>query len=183
MRRIELLALLLLPAAVNAQTRLLELQPGVRVRVTAPLALGARYDATIGARRGDTLSLVRSGNASIDVPITSIAEAEVYRGKDRIAGMWNGVKWGTAIGLVTGAVFALSGNEDNCFAEVCDPYHTISDAGMIGWSGFAGAAYGALIGAIVGRHRWERLQMPNERASLMFDQRGTATRVGLRVAF
>jgi hypothetical protein len=183
MRRLKLLALLLLPATVNAQTTLLELQPGVRVRVTAPPALGSRYDATIGARHGDTLSLVRSGHASIDVPISSIAVAELYRGKDRVAGMWNGVKWGTAIGLVTGALFALGSNQENCFYEVCDPYNTVSDAEMVTWVSFGGAFYGGIIGAIVGRHRWERLQMPNERASLMFDQRGTATRVGLRFTF
>jgi hypothetical protein len=183
MQRIVSLALLLLPSAAAAQTTLLELQPGVRVRVTAPPALGSRYDATIGARKGDTLSLVRAGHASIDVPLTSIAVAEVYRGKDRVAGMWNGIKWGTGIGLVTGALFALGSNEENCLDEFCDPSNAVSDAAMVGFTTFGGAAYGALIGAIIGRHKWERLAPPNERASLLLDQRGATTRLGLRLAF
>jgi hypothetical protein len=126
---------------------------------------------------------VRSGHASIDVPISSIAVAELYRGKDRVAGMWTGVKWGVPIGLAIGALAALGSNSDFCDDYLCDPYDQITDAEIVAWTAVGGAFYGAIIGAIVGRHRWERLTMPNERASLMFDQRGTATRVGLRFTF
>ena len=182
MRRIFFLALLLLPRAAAAQTTLLELQPGVRVRVSAPPTLGSRFDATIGARKGDTLSLVRAGHASIDVPISAIAVAEVYRGKDRVAGMWNGVKWGVPIGLALGALAAVGSDSNFCY-DACDPYYDFSDTELVAYSAFGGAFYGAIIGLIVGRHTWERLTLPNERASLLFDQRGTATRVGVRVAF
>lgn len=184
MRRLAALALSL-PSLLSAQTTLLELQPGVRVRVMASPMLGGRYDATIGARRGDTLSLVRSGSPSLDIPISAITTAEVYRGKDRVAGMRRGILWGTGIGVGFGLLLALGANsEDNClYVEPCDPSDTVSDAGIVGFMAFGGILYGAGIGALVGRQRWDRLQVPNQRASLLLDHRATGMRVGVRLSF
>src|SRR5574341_1977704 len=140
MRPIALIALVISPVILRAQSTLLELQPGVRVRVTAAPVLGGRYDAIVGARRSDTLSLVRSGSPSVDIPISAITSAEVYRGKDRVAGMWSGVKWGTGIGLLLGGLVALSDNSEfNCYTEFCDPDETFTDAELVAFTTAAGA--------------------------------------------
>jgi hypothetical protein len=185
MRRVLFLALLLVPGAATAQTTLLELQPGVRVRVTAPPTLGSRYEATIGARRGDTLSLVREGFAPISVAISALSMAEVARGESRVDGMWRGAKWGAAIGLVIGGLYATTPNNHwNCLDEnVCSADEIVSDTQIVALSTFGGAFYGGAIGALVGRQRWERLVLPNERASLILTRRGPQTQLGVHLVF
>lgn len=179
MRRILFLPLLLLPGAAAAQTSLLELQPGVRVRVTAPPALGSRYEATIGARRGDTLSLVREGFAPISIAISDLSHAELYHGKSRIAGMWRGAKWGTGIGLGAGALLALS----DSVSSYCDRDSCFSDAEMVGFLTFTGAFYGGAIGALIGLNQWEPLVLPSERFSLTLNRRRSRAQLGVRMAF
>jgi len=91
MRRIVLLAAALLPfSAVQAQW--LELQPGTKVRVTAPSVLGGRVQATVGMRNADSLSLFRPGSGPFAIPITAIRSAEVSLGKSRAHGALAGLK-------------------------------------------------------------------------------------------
>ena len=80
------------PRAGIAQ--LLELQPGAKVRVTAPPILGTRYDAVVGSRSGDTLWLVRVGSPTVQVPVSALESVQLSRGRSRAAGAKRGVLWG-----------------------------------------------------------------------------------------
>jgi hypothetical protein len=164
------LTLVVLASPAGAQLR--ELQPGARVRVSAPEVLGARLEATIVARRGDTLSLVPRGTAPVELPISSLSQVEMYRGKSRLAGAKRGLLWGLAIGLPLGAVSTAGDNKDwNQVDDTCDPAlkdcATYSDLEQVAVITAGSAMLGAGIGAIIGKSRWERLQRPTPALSIV----------------
>lgn len=171
------------PWVAQAQSSLLELQPGVRVRVSAPALLGGRYDATVGARRGDTLALVRAGSPTLDIPISAVTRVEIFQGESRIDGARRGVLWGGAIGLALGAIVALGPNEYNCEYEVCDPADAYSDTEFTALIGLGGLLWGAGIGALVGRDRWQRLDLPGGRLSLSLHRSSGVGHLGMRLSF
>jgi hypothetical protein len=171
------------PWPLQAQSQLLELQPGVRVRVSAPVLLGGRYDATVGARRGDTLALVRAGSPTLDIPISAVTGVEIFRGESRIDGARRGALLGGAIGLGLGALVVLGPNKYNCEYEVCDPKDALSDTEFAAFIGLGGVLWGAGIGALVGRDRWQRLNVPGARLSLSLHQSSRAARLGVRLSF
>jgi hypothetical protein len=144
-----------------------ELQLGARVRLTAPSLPNPKYDAVIGARRGDTLSLVRAGAPTLEVPLAAVTSAEIFRGRSRKTGAWFGLRVGAVVGLIYGAIVAFGPDsaqhaprgdgEFDCPREAitCE---TWSDTEGVIYSVIAGVATGALIGAIIGRAKWDRLQ-------------------------
>jgi hypothetical protein len=101
MTRRVLPALVLLLAG-QAGAQLPELQPGARVRVTAPTVLGGKLEGTIIGRRGDTLSIVQHNVAPFEIPVSALSRVEIYRGKSHAAGAKRGLLWGLAIGLPVG---------------------------------------------------------------------------------
>ncbi|HKP15929.1 MAG TPA: hypothetical protein VJT85_07690, partial [Gemmatimonadaceae bacterium] len=82
------------------------------------------------------------------------------RGKSRSAGALRGIMWGAPIGLGFG-ILGLGLAED-CVACTDEP----SDAEVVGLFTLSGVIWGAGIGAIIGRERWERFQLAT-RASLL----------------
>lgn len=156
-----------------------EIQPGARVRIQAPGILAGRYVGTVLTRSADTVELGTPGTAPIKVPFARITSIEVSRGSSRSLGALRGVEWGAPIGLVIG-VIAAAGTEsdpycfDNCSTSGSDK------AAFVAASTLGGALWGAGIGAIVGRERWERFDVSPRTA---FDvQRGRAT-FSLAVSF
>jgi len=118
----HMVAVLALLFAAPANAQLLELQPGARVRVTAPAVLGGKLEGTIAARRGDTLSIVPSNVAPVDIPISALSRVEVYRGTSRTAGAKKGLLWGLALGLPAGLLTAAGDNKTwNRVKGGCDP--------------------------------------------------------------
>lgn len=164
MRHIVLsLGLVLLTAPVGAQV--LEVQPGAHVRITAPGVLGSRLDATVVARRGDTLSLVQRGVAPIELPISSLSRVEIYRGKSRLAGAKKGLLWGLAIGLPLGAVSTAGDNREwNKVDDTCNSASgncaTYTDLEQVAVVTVGSGLFGAGLGAIIGKARWESLKLP-----------------------
>ena len=164
MRRIVLLAAALLPfSAVQAQW--LELQPGTKVRVTAPGVLGGRVQATVGMRNTDSLSLFRPGSGPFAIPISAIRSAEVSLGKSRAHGALAGLKWGGGIGAALGVVLAVFPNSEmNTVDEYCDPSYelceTYSDLQGVAMMAVGSALIGAGVGALIGKERWQRLAAP-----------------------
>jgi hypothetical protein len=179
--RALVVALVVFAAPCGAQLQ--ELQAGARVRIWAPSVLGGRTEGFIGARRADTLSVLPTTTSPVDVPISALTRVDLYRGKSRSAGALRGLIWGAAIAAPFAVIAALGDNGDwntvdpSCDSDLdqCDMY---SDASLVASTVGGGALIGAAIGAIVGRARWERLQVP-VRSSIVVPSRG---RVGVAFA-
>jgi hypothetical protein len=162
-RRVWPALVLLLAGQAGAQLR--ELQPGARVRVTAPAVLGGKLEGMIIAQRGDTLSIVSHNAAAVDIPISGLSRVEISRGKSRAAGAKKGFFWGLAIGLPVGLATATGDNKTwNLVEESCDPFFqtcaTHSDVEQVMLVSVGTGAIAAGIGALIGRQRWETLNVP-----------------------
>jgi hypothetical protein len=171
--------LLVALGAAPAGAQLLEVQPGARVRVTAPGVLGSKIEAVVFDRRGDTLSLATSGLAPIAVTIASITGIEMYRGKSRSAGARRGMIWGALIGTpayLFAAAFAGAG-ECEPSDEECE---TLSVVALTAEGVLGGAASGAGIGALIGRAQWDELELPARPVVSWVPGRGAVLGVGLR---
>jgi hypothetical protein len=140
----------LIPCGVASQAT--ELQEGVRVRGTS---LSERFEGILLARKGDTLT-IGSRRSTRDLPLVSITNLQIYRGKDRWAGARRGALWGAAVGLLLGVASAKSpGAFYECYnAKPCDP-PTSTEAFI---SAFAlSTLSGATIGGYIGTEKWQRV--------------------------
>jgi hypothetical protein len=150
---------LMVATAVPAGAQVM-LQPGAKVRITAPTAGVQRFQGTIIAT-GDTLDVAR-GDARIRVPAAAVTRLELSRGKSRLAGAGRGALWGAGIGLGIGAITMsrrdeYAGCDDGALFVDCDPY---SSGEWLAINAGGGAIWGVLIGAIVGKERWDTVPVP-----------------------
>jgi hypothetical protein len=122
--------------------------------VAAPGIVAGRYEGTLLSRTADTLKLGSPNGAPVAIPIARLTSIEVSRGKSRTAGALRGIMWGAPIGLAAG-VLSASAVTGDCVG-CTDDY---SKAGWIGLSTLSGVLWGAGIGALVGRERWEVFQL------------------------
>lgn len=176
-----------LATAAQAQGRLLELQPGTKVRVTAPPLLGGRLEAVIGSRSADSLTFVRSGSNSLTLPISALETVQVSRGKSRLAGAKRGAIWGAGIGAALGllAIWGSDTDPSGCVyagGSFYDPCSSPTKGGLFAAGLIGGTLWGTGIGALVGRERWETLNV-GPRVGAVLDRAGRAGRLGLRVGF
>jgi hypothetical protein len=145
-------------APLDAQVTL---QPGAKVRITAPTAGVERFQGTVIAA-GDTVDVAR-GDARVRVPAAAVTRLELSRGRSRLAGAARGATWGAGIGLGLGALTTSqrgtygSGTCRYSLPGECEPYTT---GEWLAMSTASGAIWGALIGAIVGRERWDTIAAP-----------------------
>ena len=184
LRSLRLTPLLLVLLAPRARAQLGEVQPGARVRIQAPGIVAGRYAGTVLSRTADTLVLGSPNTAPVQVPVVRITSAEVSRGSSRSLGALQGLKWGVPIGLAIGVIAAAgSDNPDNLYCSGFDNCGQsdgafrarVITAGVIG-----GAFWGAAIGALVGRERWERFDIAPRTS---FDLHGGHARLGFAVGF
>ena len=169
----------LLVLALPARAQLTEMQPGARVRIVAPGIVAGRYVGTVLSRGTDTLEVGAPGTAPIKVPFARMTSVEVSRGSSRALGALRGVEWGAPIGLVIGVIAAAGTDSDPYCFDSCSTSGSYK-AGLIASSTLAGALWGAGIGAIVGRERWERFEVAPRSA---FDVRHGRAQLGFAVAF
>ncbi|MBA3671386.1 MAG: hypothetical protein H0W68_05120 [Gemmatimonadaceae bacterium] len=83
------LAFLSFTPAVHAQIG--ELQPGVRVRLSAPGAVAEGYEGTLISRTADTLVVAGGKVAPVRVPVSAITGLELDRGKSHGKGALRGL--------------------------------------------------------------------------------------------
>jgi len=162
-----------------AGAQLSELQPGARVRIQAPGIVAGRYVGTVLTRGVDTVEVGAPGTAPVRIPLARITSAEVSRGSSRTLGAIRGMVWGAPIGLAIGIVAAAGTDDDPYCFDSCSTGGS-NKAELIAGSTLGGAFWGAAIGAIVGRERWERFEIA-PRSSV--DVRNGRTSIGLAVAF
>lgn len=149
MRRILILApLLCLAGELRAQSFAHWLEPGTRIRVTAPALEPSRVAGDVALLRPDTLVLARGGrrvaiaNARIDL-------IEVSLGQDRRRGMWRGTIFGALVGAGLGATFGALGAQD-----LPTGVGTSAALGFFG-GGLVGGGVGAGVGAVFAPERWQ----------------------------
>lgn len=162
-----------------ARAQLTEVQPGARVRIQAPGVVAGRYVGTVLTRSADTLELGTPGTAPIKVALARISSIEVSRGSSRSLGAMRGVAWGAPIGLLIGVIAAAGTDSDPYCFDNCSTSGS-DKAAFVAASTLGGALWGAGIGAIVGRERWERFDVSPRTA---FDVRHGSATLGLAVAF
>lgn len=140
-----------IPCVANAQSaRYPEVLPGARVRVTAPGVLAGRYVGTVLTRSSDTIIVANSAGAQVRVPIASMTSLEVSRGKSRMAGFRRGLLWGAPVGLGLGlATMSVADDTDRGDGS------TWGQGEWIAYNTVAGAFWGGVIGALIGRERWD----------------------------
>ena len=179
-RRSLVLSLVLLGVPFTiVRAQMTELQPGARVRIQAPGIVAGRYVGTVLTRGADSVEVGAPGTAPIRIAFTRITSIEVSRGSSRTLGAIRGMEWGVPIGLVIGVVAAAGTDDDPYCFDSCSTSGSYK-AGLIAGSTLAGALWGAGIGAIVGRERWERFDIAPRTS---FDFRDGRTHVGVAVKF
>ena len=170
MRRATLLiAVLVLTPLTTVTAQEAAAAPGTRIRVSAQGLAAPRLVGTVVALHADTLLFApQSGRGLIAVPRESIERLEVSRSRSSVgpailkyAGI--GLFMGAATGALAGPLVMSSGctalkkdvgNQSKCLADLVDGETRLKAALLFG---IAGTAVGALVGAIVGRERWERV--------------------------
>ena len=148
-----------LPVGAQMVTRPDEIQPGARVRIIAPGIVAGRYVGTVLSRSGDTLTVGSPNGLPFALPSSRITSLEISRGKSRSDGAKRGMKWGAPIGLVMGLLTV--GFADDCYG--CSNRTDNAWGSGIAWVGLnavSGALWGAGIGALIGRERWEGFDLP-----------------------
>jgi hypothetical protein len=161
--------------SVIAQEQPPPLEPGQRVRVSAPAAFGDDWQvATIEALRGDTLVLTIDSLMSL-LPLGVVTRLEASRGR----------RSNTVAGAVSGGV--LLGGVVLGFGLAFDP--PIGDRPTTGEvakgtaiGAVIGAGLGALIGSGIKKDRWEEVPLDQLRVSVV-PQRDGRFGLGLSVRF
>ena len=149
MRRILALApLLLLGGELRAQSFAHWLEPGTRVRVTAPGLHPPRVAGDVALLRPDTLVLDRRGER-IPIANSRIDLIEVSRGVDRRRGVWRGTLLGGLVGAGLGATFGALGAQ-----HLPTGVGASAALGFLG-GGLVGGGLGAGAGAVFPPERWQ----------------------------
>jgi len=178
----RIIACILLPAVLLvlplttavAQQQPPPLEPGARVRVTAPDLGISKQVATFEAVRGDTLVVL--AESRMFCPLASVTRLDVYGGQksNTLKGMGYGLLIGAGVGVLVGAVVPCRDALDFSYE---------SDCVKIG--GAAGAVVGLLVGTTVGllnkTDRWEEVPLDQIRVSFLPRRDGFA--LGMSVAF
>ena len=173
--------LVLAAGASTARAQLTEAQPGARVRVQAPGIVAGRYVGTVLVREPGMLRLGGPDAAPIDVPIDRITSLEISKGKSRLAGAGRGIKWGLPIGLAFGLISASTASEESrIYWDGGYQKDTVSKGEIVALFSFAGAFWGAAIGALIPKEQWAHFDLAPRTG---FDERRQRMQLGLRVAY
>ena len=160
-------ALLLAPACLSAQRPLVE--PGARVRVTAPdFGFVEQVGTYEGVRRG---MLVVIADSTISFPLAAVYRIEVQR---RRGHPWRGAGIGFLGGAVLGAVIGPTLGGD-----LTEGDKRIIAAGGLG---LVGSLVGIGVGSSIKTERWETMMLDQLRVSAV-PRCGARYVFGLSVAF
>ncbi len=156
MRWILFLApLLCLAGGLRAQSFTHWLEPGTRVRVTAPALEPSRVAGDVALLHPDTLVLERGGRR-LPIANARIELIEVSQGLDRRRGAWRGSILGALVGAGLGVTFGALGAQD-----LPTGIGTSAALGFFG-GGLVGGGLGAGVGAVLAPERWQgyRIEHP-----------------------
>jgi len=151
-------ALLSISSALPLAAQMSEVQPGARVRVQAPGIVAGGYEGTVLTRTADTIVVGGPNVSAVHIPLARVTSLELSRGKSRADGAIAGMKWGVPIMGAIGATFAIAAiADDSC--PTCDDISVGEGIGATAIFALTGAIYGAGIGALIGRERWDAFDL------------------------
>ena len=190
---------IVLAGIVNAQTTAVTLQPGARIRVTAPGALTPEQQAgRLIALRLDSLLLQPDGAAEVTIPRSAIGEIDTSLGRHTLTrrGLATGLLVGAATGAALGAAVWPKGACVYHPAVLFLPAYT-SDCRSSGeratLGGMLGAAAGLVAGGLIGHahqtESWQRvgglagsvLRMVPDHLAINPVPRGVGLSIGMRM--
>ncbi|MBI3567223.1 MAG: hypothetical protein HY084_03340 [Gemmatimonadetes bacterium] len=164
-------AIPLLLAASTAWAQLSDVQPGSRIKFSAPSVSATPVTGTVTSRSADALRVTDDDGASILCPIADVALLDRSTGRSR----WAGARTGVVLGAATGFFFGLAMPNPSCDTREC---RTSSDVRWRTGTTLAGATMGMILGAINGRETWSKVAVPS-RVSVAPIAGGVGVRVGL----
>lgn len=140
MRRAWSLFSLMLPLSLGAQ--MLDVQPGVRVRVSAPGVVAGRIDGTVIGRTQDSIVVATPSSTQYRFELASLSAVEVYQSRSHARGAWKGALWGGGVMLPLALLGTMDTPQGTDQASVFLEVETV----------YAGV--GAIIGSIIGADSW-----------------------------
>lgn len=149
---LAVLATLFAPSPLLPQS--LDLEPGVRVRVTAPtFKLSPLIGSFEKLNEGASQLTVLTENDELEIPISAVQQLEVSQGTRSHAG--RGAAIGLAAGLAIATTLAILGEGES--GELLYLGYWIS--------GGTGALLGAMLGSLVETELWEEVPLEQLRLS------------------
>lgn len=125
------------------------LEPGTRIRVSAPALSGRGIRGTLLRAEGDTLLLLQKGD-TLSLPLFRAESVDVSRGRNRVLGGAIGLGVGAVAGtLLLGKIYSMQGE----FADRRGD--NALHGSMLGM--MVGAPVGLVTGAVIGIERWDRI--------------------------
>lgn len=180
-RRLALAAAALVLAAPAAGQ---ELQPGTRVRVTAPIVRGnSRFVGMVASSDGGRIvlrldpSVAQDARDSISIPRGLVRRVEVSLGPSVGRQRRDAARTGALAGLVAGVGLGMAVGGGSGSEGVKDPLMTSL------WLGPAMAALGAGAGALVGRDEHEVWRVVPRTPPVALIPRGRSVTVAIRLGF
>jgi hypothetical protein len=177
MRSFMLSLLTLLPVAARGQA--LDIQPGARIRITAP---GLKLTGNMLSRTDDSI-VVATTAGERRLALSGLSDLSVSRGKSHLLGAHKGFVFGAVVTfpvtLLATAGYAMfvdtrEGNPDGSQSP-----HRFAATMMV-----QAGAVGALIGGAIGKEAWTKQQMPGAgRLSPAVGVAPTGARVGGQFRF
>ena len=131
------------------------------MRIDAPGVTAGPTVATIVSASSDSLVIASPDLAPLAIARSSIGTLEFSQGRDRWAGTKHGtllgVEWGAGLGLLA----AVAGKDCKGLGDQrrCESLTGDERAAVLGLCVYAGAFYGAIIGAIASRESWAPLDL------------------------
>ena len=176
MRTIPLVLVLVLASYTDALAQQQPLQPGQRIRVTAPNSGMNKQAATFEAVESGVLLV--TADSTMRCPLLDMTRLDVYRGRQGHPGLGAGI--GSAVGAATGVVIGIQlCNSDWLCPDRYMGWAVLAGAGI---GGATGALLGAGIGALIKTDKWE--EVPLDRLQLsMVPLRDGRFALGLSVEF
>jgi hypothetical protein len=147
----------LLGSAGSMTAQVAEVSPGARIRFRAPPVVATRVTGTVLERHADTLRVGPEKGSPFTVPIGAFTTLEVSKGKSRADGAKVGALW--SVGFYALYALALASGGDSCDGSTTCGNTKHPTAGELVAFTAAGAVPGAVIGALIGRERWERVPL------------------------
>ena len=178
MKRLTIIPLTVLAVtpftSVTAQEQPPPVEPGARVRVTAPDLGINRQVATFDALESGVL--IVTADSTMRCPLSDVTRLDVHKGRE--SHLWFGAGLGFVTGALVGATWGTSGGSD------------CGDLDQLNCQLFGAAilaAPGALIGGLVGgflwkTDRWEEVPLDRLRVSFV-PQRNGRFALGLSMRF
>jgi len=176
-RMLSIVALIVVPPLANITAQEpANIEPGSRVRVTAPTIGLSKYTGTFMAANNDTLVV-----DTLSISMRALTGLDVHRGV--MSNVGRGALIGGSIGGGLGMALLIIGAAIDCFgcAEADAGYWIWGTVAVTALLAAPGAGIGALIGRLSTHDNWE--ETPLNHLHVSFAPRRDGFAVGLSVAF